>query len=385
MQQQERAERPRTRAERPVLVMLGLFVAGVLLATTPAAAAVVPAEVEQAPDTVGIRLTEAPESAADDPRSLFYVVDDVEAGDTFTRSLELTNTSDQPQVVDLYAGPAAVEKGAWTVGEPGRQNELSSWVSLSRDTVTVPANGSAPARVTVAVPDDATEGERYGVIWAAASARREDGITLVNRVGVRMYLAVSGAAPLSRDFTIRSLAPSRDEEGFPVVTARIANVGERALDLNGALRLRNGPGGVKAGPFPMQGGVTVGVGEVVDVPIRAPEDLPDGPWDVKVFATTGLVQRTAYATLTFPASADAGPGVPTSPTIAGGAGPGALPDTGAGAMLPAIFALGLLAGAIPLLVAWRRRREAELAASPSTAAITDQEWLDGLDRWGRPS
>ena len=377
-------------AATPLRLLLATLLIAVAWAASAGTASAVGASVatkaEQAPGTVGFRLTEAPAAAADDPRSMFYIVDDVAAGDTFTRSMELTNTSGETQDIEVYAGPASVEDGAWAVGEPGDQNELSSWVSVSRQRVTVPAGGSAPVRVTVAVPDDATAGERYGVIWAATSSERSDGVTMVNRVGVRIYLAVSGSAPLATDFTIASLIPSRDEEGFPVVTARIVNIGQRAIDLQGALRLRNGPGGIKAGPFAMPGGVTVGVDEAVDVPIRAPADLPDGPWDVKVFATSGLVQRTAYASLTFPASADAGPGVPTSPTIAGG--PDALPDTGAGAMLPGLLGLAVIAGAIPLLLVWRRRREHELTAAATTstssasmAAVADEDWLAGLDRW----
>jgi hypothetical protein len=46
--------------------------------------------------------------------------------------------------------------------------------------------------VTIRVPRDAAPGERYGVVWAETRAGPDsgDGITQVNRVGIRLYLSV---------------------------------------------------------------------------------------------------------------------------------------------------------------------------------------------------
>ena len=105
--------------------------------------------------------------------------------------------------------------------------------------------------MTIAVPIDAAPGERYAVVWAETrSTPSEGGITQVNRVGIRIYLAIGAGGPPAADFTIDSLTAIRSADGRPMVVATVHNTGGRALDMSGTLELSAGPGGLSAGSVP---------------------------------------------------------------------------------------------------------------------------------------
>jgi hypothetical protein len=83
----------------------------------------------------------------------------------------------------------------------------------------------------------------------------------------------------------------------------VHNTGGRALDMSGTLRISAGPGGLKAGPFPASLGTTLAIGDTEPVTILLDKQLPAGPWKARVDLHSGLVQRHAQATITFPPTA----------------------------------------------------------------------------------
>ena len=138
------------------------------------------------------------------------------------------------------------------------------------------------------------------------------GITTVNRVGVRIYLSVGDGAEPASDFTIPTFEARRGTDGSPVVAATVHNTGGRALDLSGELRLTNGPGGLTAGPFAVELGTTLGIGETEPVLVLLDRAIPAGPWDARIVLRSGTTERDATATITFPsAPATAAAPVPT--------------------------------------------------------------------------
>jgi hypothetical protein len=159
--------------------------------------------------------------------------------------------------------------------------------------------------VTIAVPRNAPPGEQYGVIWAEtrSSAPAGGGITRISRVGIRLYLSIGpGGAPAS-GFTIESLTGKRSPDGQPEVLASVHNTGGRALDMSGSLQLSAGPGGLSAGPFPANLGTTLAIGATEPIMIMLDRQIPDGPWHALVTLRSGLIERSARATINFPATA----------------------------------------------------------------------------------
>jgi len=299
------------------------------------------------PGSIGIRLLEAPKNLRDDPRAHLYVIDHLNQGDTIHRRIEVSSGLDHVERLRLYSAGAVVSKGAFRFLDDHTQNELSSWIAVDAPSVDVPAHGSATAVVTIAVPMDAADGERYAVVWAETPPSDGPGdVVTIDRVGIRVYLSVGhgGAPPI--DFRIESLTGARDASGRPIVSATVINTGGRAIDLNGSLRLSDGPGGLSAGPFPVQLGTTIGIGQRAPVRVVLSRPIPDGPWTVDLRLRSDLVERRAQAPITFP-SVPGGRSTP-APLTSG-------PTLAVLAVIVAV-ALALAAGLWFLFVLRRRRR-----------------------------
>jgi hypothetical protein len=263
--------------------------------------------------SIGVRLVDIPAAAQSDPRAQLYIVDHLSPGTVINRRIEVSNTTDATAHVVLYAAAATVADGSFLGAAGHTPNDASTWTTVSPAAIDVPAGGSTLVVVTVSVPSDAAPGEQYGVVWAETRSDPADGagVTEVNRVGIRLYLSIGPGGPPAADFTIDSLTAIRSPEGVPMVLASVHNTGGRALDMSGTLELTAGPGGLNAGPFPADLGVTLAVGDTEPVTIPLDKQLPAGPWGAQITLHSGLLERRAEATITFP-DAGAAPSVSTS-------------------------------------------------------------------------
>ncbi|MER7501703.1 hypothetical protein AB0L05_34080 [Nonomuraea pusilla] len=254
--------------------------------------------------TIGIRLLEASSNRRDDPRARLYIVDHINPGTTISRRFEVRNGSDVTRTIRVYAGGAEIRKNAFTPLPERVTGEPASWITVDRPRLAVPPRTSVTLKATIGIPENATEGERYGVLLAETSSEGpspQKNLRMINRVGIRLYLDIGPGGDRPSDFEIERLTPGRTETGMPVVKATVRNTGERALDFEGRMWLSDGPGGLSAGPFPAQVGTTVAPGGTAPVMVVLDERLPDGPWGVKLELRSGQVERTVTGTLTFPA------------------------------------------------------------------------------------
>lgn len=285
--------------------------AGVLAAVAAAVVGLLPGSgpVSAAVDdgSLGIRLVDAPEERRDDPRARVYIVDHLGPGATITRRVEVTNSTEGPMQVRLYAGPARIVDGVFAPDDPGATSDLTSWTGVGQESVTLAAGEALEVPVTIAVPDDASEGERYGAIWAETESTGDGQVQQVSRVGIRIYLSIGPGGEPASDFRIESLQARRLENGKVEVAARVENTGGRALDLEGSLRLKDGPGGLSAGPFATAERTTLGPGGVGVVTVELPAELPAGPWRAVMTLRSGQLERSAEASLTFPEQGEATP------------------------------------------------------------------------------
>jgi hypothetical protein len=203
-----------------------------------------------------------------------------------------------------YPAAATISRGAFVGAAAHTPNELSTWTSVLPGASNIPAGGDAIATVTIAVPSNAPSGEQYGVVWVETRSAPVSGagITQVSRVGIRLYLSIGpGGAPASK-FTIDSLTGKRSPDGQPMVVASVHNTGGRALDMSGSLQLSAGPGGLRAGPFAANLGTTLAIGATEPITIMLDKQIPDGPWHALVTLRSGLLERSARATISFPAT-----------------------------------------------------------------------------------
>lgn len=303
---------------------------------------------------VGIRLLDAPTSRADDPRARLYVVDHVAPGTTIRRRVEVSNGTAERMRIQMYSAGAEVSGSEFRFLDARDGNELTGWTSVSPAELDVAAGRTAVATVTIAIPASASAGERYGVVWAELPPARpsQGDVSVVNRVGVRIYLSVGSGGEPPTDFAIDSLTAGRDESRRPVVTALVRNTGGRALDLSGNLKISEGPGGLSAGPFDVTV-TTLAVGASAQVPIALDPAIPPGPWVGRLVLRSGPVEREATARITFPeGAASAAEPVPAVVSVPERAATPASPEA-------ALAAAGLV---LVLVLLWRtlakKRRQA---------------------------
>lgn len=283
----------------PLLAGLVLLPAGALAASTPKQTAHVTG--------IGIRLADAPASLPGDSTGRSYIVNRVAPGATIRRRVEIENGTRSIADVAVYAAAAGLNRGNFSFARGHVQNELSSWTSVDRGLLRLEPGAHTYETVTIEVPKEASAGERYAVIWAEVSAPAQagGGVTLVNRVGVRMYLSIGSGGLAAADFAIARLHAERSATGGLLVVASVDNRGGRTLDIGGQLTLTHGPGGLRAGPFPvtLRPDLAPGASEPADV--RLDRHLPLGPWRAHLSLTSGFVHRDAVATIKFPALAAA--------------------------------------------------------------------------------
>jgi hypothetical protein len=256
------------------------------------------------PGSFGIRLVDVPAAEADNPRALRYVIDHLSPGTTIHRRVLVANLSHAAARITVYPDAATIGGGSF-IGDPGEtRSDLTTWITTSRHMVSLAPHASTTVTVTIHVPRDASNGERYGVIWAQETSRVRYrsglSITEINRVGVRIYLSVGpGGAPPS-NFVIASLTGTRSAHGLPAVRADVHNTGGRALDISGYLKLSDGPGGLTAGPYKVADDITLAPGQAEPVTVVLSKRLPNGPWRALIDLKSGLTERHAEATIQFP-------------------------------------------------------------------------------------
>ncbi len=299
------------------------------------------------PGGVGVRLIDVPADAANNPRAREYIVDNLTPGTTIHRRIEVSNTTRSELRVAVYPAAATISQGSF-VGAPAHTaDDLSTWTTVSRPVIDVPAGGTAVDAITVAIPATASPGDRYAVVWAEVRSAKSGGtVELINRAGIRMYVYTGGTNPAT-SFTVNTLTGQRNSGNHAVVRALVHNTGGLAVDLTGTLIMSSVTGALTAGPYPAQLGTTLAPGQSEPVWFTLTSQMTDGPWNATVTLHSGLSQQAFRARITFPRRPGTGPPAAARP-VGGGLG---FVKILAGAIL-----IALLAAMSALIITHRRRR-----------------------------
>ena len=251
----------------------------------------------------GVRLVDVPVSEADNPRALRYIIDDLPTGTTVHRRILVQNHEERTAHFIVYPDAAHISDELFTGDAGETRSELTGWISVQHPMVTLGPGASVMDMVTIGVPPGATRGEHYGVIWVqqTADVRGANGFQIkeVDRVGIRIYLAVGQGGTLPTNFAITSITGHLSAKGQPSILADVDNTGGRAVDLGGTARLTAGPGGTSAGPFPAKQIITLAPGQSGTMSFTPPKTLPHGPWQAKVIVVSGLTTSTGTQTIQF--------------------------------------------------------------------------------------
>jgi hypothetical protein len=283
-----------------LLVIAVLTVAAAALTTALAGSA--QAASGPGPARFGIRLVDVPVDEANNPRAYRYIIDHLHPGTTIHRRVQIANLSPSAARITVYPDAAVIRAG-YFIGDVGATpSELTTWITMSRPSVTLAPHARGMVTVTIEVPRTASPGNLYGVIWAQETGLGKTGngvnVIEVNRIGIRIYLSVGPGGPPPVNFDVTSITGTRSARGQMVVQAEVHNTGGQAVDVSGYLKLTGGSGGLSAGPY-QEPGVTLAPGQSEPIRVFLGKQLPDGPWRALIVLTSGITQRSAEATIDF--------------------------------------------------------------------------------------
>src|SRR3954469_16005157 len=84
---------------------------------------------------VGIRLADASVSRRNDPRAQIYVDDFVRPGTTFVRHVQISDFTDKPVHLLMYAAPATIAGENFSIAMRGQGSELTDWMTVTPSAV----------------------------------------------------------------------------------------------------------------------------------------------------------------------------------------------------------------------------------------------------------
>ena len=152
----------------------------------------------------------------------------VDAGETQQGSMTVINDGDVAYGFSVYARPYSVANELYEPDftNPKLNTDVYTWVQFDQTNYRIEPGEQVEVRYTLRVPDDATPGGHYGVLFAETAERGLEGtgVARKKRVGNLLYVTVNG------DFAVRGAFKGFNlpfwQRGAPIVsTARIENTG----------------------------------------------------------------------------------------------------------------------------------------------------------------
>ena len=245
---------------------------------------------------LSIAVADAP-AASPDPRTAFYIVESARPGTTVERSLRISNDDVAPVHASLYVGGAAVRSGALAFDDRAAPPAaIARWSSVTPDQLTLAPGSASEAHLRIAVPRHARAGEELGVVWAETRTSGAAGST-VNRVGVRIYLAVDAHPPRS-DLQIDTAVAARDASGTPHVDITVRNTGDREIEPSGEVVLAGRTGA----STPFAPGLALLPGQHGTLRATIASAVDAEPTSVEVHVRANGVARRASVALAFPSA-----------------------------------------------------------------------------------
>ncbi|MFD4421939.1 DUF916 domain-containing protein [Agromyces sp. NPDC058484] len=270
---------------------------------------------------------------------------DLPPGGTLTDGIIVTNRSDEPISLDIYAADGFLTPdGSLDILAGGEEStELGSWIEIESPQVSIASGESAEIPFEVVVPESTQPGDYAAGVVASMSVGSDGGVITERRLGSRVHLRVHGELAPTVTVTDVSLAyegvVNPVAGGTAVVSFTLTNTGNARLAPVAAVQV--------AGPF---GWVpTVAPGEEI------PELLPGSSIEHVVHldgvAPLGLITADVSVTADVVARAGGPAEEVPSATAAGSASTWAVPWS-------ALALLLLIAAAIAWRVFARRRATA---------------------------
>jgi len=166
-------------------------------------------------------------------------------GEVIQSSIRLKNQTENEVTVFVGMSDFIVTDMSGTVElvDPETAGEwaLSQWLSLSSETLTIPAGEQGTLGITISVPVDAQPGGRYASVYFSESGLIEEGQTITGIAAeIRNLVLLRVKGPITEEALVRRFhAPRFSEYGPIIFTTELANLGNYHIRPVGAIGIKN--------------------------------------------------------------------------------------------------------------------------------------------------
>lgn len=286
---------------RRILAAVGLSCA-VALAVPAAADAQSSHAAVSTPSTISWAV--APSSAKGGDGRTHFSYSDIKPGSVVHDYVGITNYSDKPVTFNVYASDG-ITTTAGSIGlAPAKQQPIGigAWLRTEHASVTVPPKRELNEPIMLTVPANATPGDHVGgVIASVMQATKGGQVATEDRVGVAMYLRVSG--PLHPILAVESLSisgyhgtPNPFGGGGTTVSYTVHNTGNVRLGGTETVSV-TGPFGVTLATVHPPSLEEVLPGDSVRVTARLSGIFPAGPLTVHVVSAPSEEPGSVHVTV----------------------------------------------------------------------------------------
>lgn len=119
-----------------------------------------------------------------------WIIEKTESGSTLQDSVTVENFSDNEQQITLLVREATNEEGQFMPKESEHYSNLGAWIHLQDTDLTLAPHEKKQIPLEINIPSEATERQYHAVIYAVKKETNSQNITVITRIGVRIYLDV---------------------------------------------------------------------------------------------------------------------------------------------------------------------------------------------------
>lgn len=165
-------------------------------------------------------------------------------GETLKNSLRVDNITNEPLEVTVTTRnfTALGEEGAVDLSEEESAFSLAKWISVSPESVTIPANESKVFDYTINIPGNAPPGGRFGSIifkTAVKPVSGQSGVAVGQEIGALVFLKIAGEVKEQASIASFKTGGSLYENGPTDFELRVKNDGNIQIKPRGTITITN--------------------------------------------------------------------------------------------------------------------------------------------------
>ena len=167
---------------------------------------------------------------------------DLDAGSTASESFKIINDGTTAYDFKVYAAPYSVKNGSYDADFTSTPAgaDAYTWVTFDKKQYHLEPGQNVDITYQITVPDDATPGGHYGVIFAETQPdeKNKSNVVANKRVGMILYTAIKGDY-IQAGREVETIIPSFSIGGVPSATMTVENTGNAHFTSKETFRVKN--------------------------------------------------------------------------------------------------------------------------------------------------